>query len=112
VNIPTIGNKQMVMGWAFFLSLILFISVLITFFLEENLVYSYSPTCVFKSQFNFECMGCGMTRSFLSIANGKFEEAINLNKLGIPLFILSTISFPVLVGKYIIGHFFTSPPKA
>ncbi|MFM7629902.1 MAG: DUF2752 domain-containing protein [Algoriphagus sp.] len=65
--------------------------------MEETLIYSYTPTCLFKSYLNIECLSCGMTRSFMNIANGNFKEAYEFNKLGIPLFIVSSISFPFII---------------
>jgi hypothetical protein len=65
--------------------------------MEEKEIYRYTPSCVFKTYFNIECFSCGMTRSFMSIAKGNFEEANEFNKLGIPLFFISACSFPLLI---------------
>ena len=47
--------------------------------------------CLFKTLFNINCPGCGLTRSFRSIFNLDFYSAFNYNILGIPLFIIGIV---------------------
>lgn len=42
--------------------------------------------CWWKEVFHFDCPGCGLTRSFVAIANGQFFEAISYNPAGPLLF--------------------------
>ena len=42
--------------------------------------------CYIKLSFGFPCMGCGMTRSFCSLAHLEFAQALHYHLLGPPLF--------------------------
>jgi hypothetical protein len=100
VNLLNILAKQPLLGCIIGLSFLLFLCVLISMGMEETVIYRYTPTCMFKTYLNIECLSCGMTRSFLSIAKGNFGEANEFNKLGIPLFFVSAISFPLILIVY------------
>lgn len=43
--------------------------------------------CILYNVFHVRCMGCGMTRAFISILQLDFIAAFNYNILSIPLFI-------------------------
>ncbi|MBQ9936915.1 MAG: DUF2752 domain-containing protein [Oscillospiraceae bacterium] len=42
--------------------------------------------CIFYNLFRIKCIGCGMTRAFISILQLDFITASNYNKFSIPLF--------------------------
>jgi len=44
--------------------------------------------CFYKSNFGLECPSCGLTRSFISIENFDFMEAIRYNRVGIFVYLL------------------------
>lgn len=49
--------------------------------------------CTFKRTSGVDCPGCGMTRSFISLAHGDFLRAWHLNPGGPPLF--ATLAFQI-----------------
>lgn len=51
--------------------------------------------CPTYSFFGFECPGCGLTRSFVSLAHGRFQESIGYHRLGLLLYVfcLSQVGF-------------------
>lgn len=51
-------------------------------------------TCATKSLFGFECPGCGMTRSFISIADGDLVRAWIFNPAGILVFLIVAGQIP------------------
>lgn len=84
----------------------IFISILITSILFIILYFVYTiflkqyikiPQCIFYSKFNIYCPGCGCTRAFESMLNGKIIESLYYN----PTVIYSTI----VLGIYIILNF-------
>lgn len=42
--------------------------------------------CLFYNIFKVKCIGCGMTRAFISILHFDFIAAVNYNRLSVPLF--------------------------
>ena len=58
------------------LPLVLFYSAL-----PENIFNSVAPRCIFKSIFEFECLGCGMSRAVRELMRLHFGSAIELNFL-------------------------------
>lgn len=53
--------------------------------------------CPTYSFFGFECPGCGLTRSFVSLAHGRFLESIGYHRLGLLLYVfcLSQVVFRI-----------------
>lgn len=58
----------------------------ITNWLEKN-----SKPCFYKEQFGFECLGCGIQRSFIELLRGNVWESIKLYPALIPLILLITV---------------------
>lgn len=44
------------------------------------------PLCLFRNLFGVRCMGCGLTRGFISILAGDLSAATAYNALSLPLF--------------------------
>ncbi|WP_281812882.1 DUF2752 domain-containing protein [Vallitalea longa] len=44
--------------------------------------------CAIKEMTGHDCPSCGLTRSFVSISNGKIIDAVNYNVAGLLLYIL------------------------
>jgi hypothetical protein len=59
------------------------------------------PTCMSKTMFGISCPGCGLTRSFVAIAHGNFESALELNPFGPVFFLLLLLQLPYRVLKYL-----------
>jgi hypothetical protein len=49
--------------------------------------------CWWQSSFHFECPGCGLTRSFIAMANGHFSDALSHNPVGPFLFVAALLAF-------------------
>jgi hypothetical protein len=43
---------------------------------------SLPPLCASKALFNVECPGCGLTRSFVSLAHGRWNDSLTANRVG------------------------------
>ncbi len=43
--------------------------------------------CASQLFFGVPCPGCGLTRSFIAIAHGRFSQAFALHWIGVPLFL-------------------------
>jgi hypothetical protein len=54
-------------------------------YLTNNIIIG---KCTVKEITGNECPSCGLTRSFVSISNGKLIKAINYNYAGLPLYLL------------------------
>lgn len=57
------------------------------FFLKAQ-HFSLFPTCWIKKNFFFDCPGCGLTRAFLLIPKGEWQQAFELNSMSLPLYFL------------------------
>lgn len=42
--------------------------------------------CIFKNLFGFSCIGCGLTRGFVSVLKLNFKSAAEYNILSVPIF--------------------------
>ena len=52
------------------------------------------PLCVFVNVLGTECLGCGMTRSFIFTAHGDLDAAWLLNRGGPPFWLLIASQIP------------------
>ena len=76
-------------------SLLILIILLLAFFLPEILL-RISPVCLSKSLYGEECFMCGMTRAFIKISGGNFQDANAMNNFSLYLFsifVLNSIIF-------------------
>ncbi|MEG2322501.1 MAG: DUF2752 domain-containing protein [Bacilli bacterium] len=61
------------------------------------LVFIIDYKCPFKFFFHIACPGCGLSRAFIAIFQFNFNKALNYNLLSIPIFIIATFSFGMLI---------------
>jgi hypothetical protein len=54
-------------------------------------------TCVSRYVFGLPCPGCGLTRSFVSLAHGDLVESLRFNPAGVLLFALIALQIPFRV---------------
>lgn len=52
------------------------------------------PTCVSRDWFDIPCPGCGLTRSFIELAQGRFANAWYHHRLGWVLALAALFQFP------------------
>jgi hypothetical protein len=50
--------------------------------------------CYFRRGTGLDCPGCGLTRSFISLAHGQFLQACQYNVAGLPLFLVVVFQIP------------------
>ena len=74
--------------------LTMFPAVVITALLDDAVLNSHLPHCIFKYFFDIECLGCGMTRAILELCKFNFDEAVEINPVS-P--IVLTIVFLIFV---------------
>ena len=55
--------------------------------------------CVFKKVMHFDCPGCGMTRAFIYIAQGRILDAMQMNWGAVFLYVLFLLFFLGLLFK-------------
>ena len=80
------------------LSIVLTITLLVLFIVNPDKMAHGEypiPACPTIALFGFECPGCGMGRGLAMVANGRFEEARDYNKMSMLFFML--ISFANLL---------------
>ncbi len=51
-------------------------------------------TCTFRRMTGFPCPGCGLTRSFISIAHGQLVDAWRFNPAGVAFFAVVVFQIP------------------
>lgn len=51
-------------------------------------------TCLSRSLWNFECAGCGLTRSFIHLASGDLKASIGIHRVGWLLALATAIQIP------------------
>jgi len=93
------------------LGAVAFTAVLAPLVLSEDSVARLTPVCVWKAKLNRECPGCGLTRSFLLIARGRFEDASAMNRAGPPLYAAFTANGVVLMAWLARRIVMTRKPK-
>jgi len=66
------------------------IILLLSFLIKPEFINSTPSLCLFKNITGHECLGCGMSRAFVSFFHFHFHEFYNYN-------ILSTIVIPIVI---------------
>lgn len=56
---------------------------------------SLPSLCVARNVFHVNCPGCGMTRSFVAMANGELRLAFALHRIGPVVFLLVLVQVPL-----------------
>lgn len=71
------------------------------------LYYPYcndGPTlCLWKRFFNFECLGCGLTRAACLLSRGFYDDAIAMN-WGVVPFFLVIVTFSLIAMKTLLDR--------
>ena len=75
--------------------LIIFFIFLLFFFLL--IVLNFQIPCIIKKIFSINCPGCGLTRSIDALLKLNFKNSLYYNILGIPLFVILTISYLLII---------------
>ncbi|MBL7686032.1 MAG: DUF2752 domain-containing protein, partial [Deltaproteobacteria bacterium] len=57
------------------------------------------PLCFFHSMTHLDCPGCGLVRSFISLAHGQFIQSIRYNAMGPVLFFVFALYLIQLLSK-------------
>ncbi|MDO8519602.1 MAG: DUF2752 domain-containing protein [Deltaproteobacteria bacterium] len=57
------------------------------------------PLCFFKHLTGWDCPGCGLTRSFLSLARGNLVEAVRFNAAGPLIYLFFLLYFIEQTGR-------------
>jgi hypothetical protein len=52
------------------------------------------PLCPLHEYLGIPCPGCGLTRSFILLAEGKFVKAFEMNRVGFVLGVMVPVQFP------------------
>jgi hypothetical protein len=73
--------------WLVF-SIVAFVIVMVSIFVNNHAVLSMSPTCASMKYLNKECILCGMTRAFIAIGDFRWSAAYQLNRGSILLYLL------------------------
>lgn len=66
-------------------------------------VASRVPLCLFHYLSHFDCPGCGLTRSFISLSHGHFLQAIRFNALGPVVYLIFALSLLRSLFRFL-GH--------
>lgn len=51
-------------------------------------------TCISRRLYGFDCPGCGLTRSFISMSHGEFQKAFSFNPAGPIVYLFVLIQVP------------------
>jgi Protein of unknown function (DUF2752) len=57
-------------------------------------------TCMFRRTFGIPCPGCGLTRSFVAMAHGRFLSALRFNTMGPIIFVFCVLQIPYRIAAY------------
>jgi hypothetical protein len=56
--------------------------------------FAFPPTCMSQAWFGVKCPGCGLTRSFIYLAHGRWKESWQMHRLGWLLALALVMQFP------------------
>jgi len=57
------------------------------------------PTCSMQNMAGIDCPGCGLTRSFISLAHGKLDASLAFNPAGILVFGVVAFQIPYRIAQ-------------
>jgi len=80
-------RTALVISWLI-LTLLSIPAVAAPFVLPGDTISRWTPVCERKAKTGQECLLCGMTRAFLLIGEGRFQDASHHNRASVPLFFL------------------------
>jgi hypothetical protein len=84
--------RDMSTHW-WYLGICLFMTVLPAFMAQSGsehvqfLGLQLPGSCMSRELFGTTCPGCGLTRSFVALTHGRFQESLSLHRLGIVLYL-------------------------
>ena len=93
-------------AWAI-VSALMFAALVSSFFLSAEQVLSLTPGCVWKAKYGRECAVCGMTRGFIHISRGHFQDAFQSNRASLPLyglFVVNDLAACYCLGRLVFAH--------
>jgi hypothetical protein len=67
------------------------------------------PSCPARQIFGINCPGCGLTRSFVHLAHGEWQESLQVNRVGWILMLAAVLQIPYRAhavwgsGKWVCG---------
>ncbi|MCA9064908.1 MAG: DUF2752 domain-containing protein [Planctomycetaceae bacterium] len=61
-------------------------------------------TCFTKSVFSTECPGCGLTRSFIYLAEGNLQQSLQMNRFGWVMAIAVLLQIPYRISSLCMGR--------
>ncbi len=61
----------------------------------QLLGWTVPPLCLWKSLTGLDCLGCGLTRSFVWMGHGDLQAAFDLHALGPPLYLAVVLQVPL-----------------
>ena len=89
------------------ISLIILGAVLAPFIFSAETILFIVPACPSAALYNEPCAACGLTRSFISISNFNFSEALIYNKASVYIYftfllneILLTAALIIILSKH------------
>ncbi len=59
--------------------------------------------CTLRAQFGISCPGCGMTRTFIHLAHGRWQDALTMNPVGIIVFLFVCAQIPLGIYRLVLG---------
>ncbi len=61
-------------------------------------------TCTARARFGINCPGCGLTRSFIHFADGRWIDGMRLNPAGIVIFLFVAAQIPAALVRFFVGR--------
>lgn len=71
--------------------------------------YEVPVMCSFRRFTGYGCPGCGLTRSFTFFAHGELLQGIQMNLLGLPMFLVVAAQVPYRILRLVRGA--PTPPE-
>ena len=68
-------------------------------------------TCMSRLMFGLDCPGCGLTRSFVHLAHLRWNDAWNVHRLGLLMFVIVLIQFPYRIPALLRDRDFEFPRR-
>ena len=94
-----------------FCTAVIVLSILITPSTETLSLWGYTlpPMCAYKFLFNFECLGCGLTRSFTFMGHLDIAAAWGMNRFGPLLWLMFAVQIPYRIVRLVLRSVVKKP---
>ncbi len=102
-----VGSRRLVFAlWLCGPSIVLFAAILLrigdgTSVLLPIIDRPLPESCGLKKYMNIDCPGCGLTRSFIHIANGNVRSALGLHPFSLILFVFVAAQLPLAIVHFV-----------